>query len=124
MKLTAQQVFDVTQVLSRVIQENRPMPLKGAYRMARLHAKLLPEFTPIEERRNAIILDLAKGGESALPTVPDEKMDDFRAQWGQIAEETVEVDVEPIPLDLLDMRMAAGPLTAQELLTLGELVTE
>ena len=124
MKLTAQQVFDATNVLSQVIRENRPMPLKGAYRLQRLHAKLLPEFTPIEARRNAIIIELAKGCQSAVPTVPDDKMDEFRAQWGEIAEEEIELDVEPIPLDLLDTRTVPGSLTAQELMALGDLVTE
>lgn len=124
MQLTAQQVFDAHQVLTQVIFERRPMPLKGAYRVARMHAKLQPEFRVIEERRNAIILDLAKDSVNAVPSVPDEKMDDFRAQWGEIAAEIVEVDVQPIPLDVLDTRTAEGPLTAQELLKLGDLVAE
>lgn len=121
MKLTAQQVFDAHQLLTQVILERRPMPLKGAYRLARLHAKLLPEFKVIEENRNGIILDLAKGERA----VPDDKMDEFRAQWGELAGDVIELDVQPIPLAMLDLNPdGEGCFNAQELLTLGDLVAE
>lgn len=121
MKLTAKHVFEAHQVLTAIIAAGRPMPVKGAYRLGRLYAKMLPEFKAIEDRRNAIILDLAKGSMAAVPTVPDDKMDEFRAQWGEIASEEIELDVEPVPVSLLE---GPGLFTAQELMALGDLVTE
>ena len=55
MKLTVQKAMDATLVISQIIREARPMPQKGKYRLARLHAKLLPEFQTINTRRDEMI---------------------------------------------------------------------
>lgn len=145
MKLKVQHVFDATLVVAQIIRENRPMPQKGKYRLARLHAKLLPEFTTAAARRDEIITAYdhheMMPGEPGLYTasdppqrvmisapqfsVPPDKLPEFNAAWAEIAGEEIEVDVEPVPLGCLDLGdNADGAIQAAELVTLGDLVTE
>lgn len=126
MTLTAQQVFDATQILAAIINDKRPMPLKGAYRLARLHAKLKPEFDLIAGRRDAIIIAYGHlREEDGVPQVPADQVPDFRAKWAEIATETLEVDVQPIPLAQFDLGPGtASPLTALDLSSLGDLVVD
>lgn len=136
MKLKAQHVFDATLVVSQIIRENRPMPQRGKYRLARLHAKLLPEFTTLNERRDAMIA--AYDHREVMPgpvegelvpapnlSVPLDKMPEFTAAWNEIGNEEIDVAVEPIPLDQLDLGVSAdGSILASEMVTLGDLVAE
>lgn len=138
MKLKVQDVIDVTLVVSQIIRENRPMPQKGKYRLARLHAKLIPEYNTAIEQRDAMIkayetharvlADPNVPGvfvETAEWMVPEEKLEDFNTAWKKLAADEIEVDVTPIPLGYLDLGADAnGSITANELLTLGDLVTE
>lgn len=124
MKLTALQVFNASQTLSQIVAANRGFPVKAAYRLARLNAKLHAEFAPIEQQRNAIIMSYGHANAAGVIAVPDDKMADFREKWAEIGAETVELDVEPIPLDTLDPGCVPGLLTVQELIDLGDLVAE
>lgn len=137
MKLKVQQVFDATLVLARIINEGRPMPQKGKYRMARMHAKLLPEWTPINAQRDALITAYdhhpvvkdAAGNDTGVLSdqfaVPADKAEEFNAAWKAICDEEIEVEVEPIPLAQLDLGDSIdGAITANELVTLGDLVRE
>lgn len=129
MIFTAGRLFEVVPILTRIINENRPMPLRGAYRLASLHARLAPEYLVIERQRDALILayDYEAEDEDGVVKrmVPPDKAEEFRANWGEIAgEEVVSIDVEPIPLAMLDLGAVAGPLTAAELIALHELVVE
>lgn len=148
MKLKVQQVFDATLTLSQIIRDQngvpradgttaipRPMSQKGKYRLARMHAKLLPEYTVANERRDAMIkaydhhpMVPANDGAEGMVTspefrVPDDKLPEFNAAWGEIAEQEIELDVEPIPLAMLDLGDTTdGSIQAAELILLGDLV--
>lgn len=132
MKLKVQQVFDAAMAVAQIMREARQMPQKGKYRLSRLHAKLLPEFTMIAEQRDALIktygVPVESNGVEQPPgtfTVPPEKMAEFIEAWKKIAEEEIEVEVEPIPLSALDLGAATnGSIEASELAALGELVSE
>lgn len=142
MKLKAQQVYDATLTVAQIIRDNRPMPQKGKYRLARLHAKLLPEYTTLNERRDAMITaydhhPMVSGPKSAedplgqqlVPSdqfgVPADKAAEFTAAWKEIGEQEIEVDVEAVPLAYLELGDSVdGSITANELVTLGELVCE
>lgn len=134
MKLKAQQVYDATLTVSRIINDNRPMPQKGKYRLARLHQKLLPEFTTLNERRDAMITaydhhatigDFPTTRELPEFSVPPDKLPEFTAAWKEIGDQEIEVDVEPVPLAYLELSESAdGSIQAHELVTLGDLVRE
>lgn len=130
MKLTAGQVFAAFPVLSAIIADKRVLPMKGAYRVARMASKLQAEYQVIAGKRDAIIFGydykakVADGAEE-VPTVPPDKVEEFRAQVSELFETDIEVDVQPIPLSQLDL----GPdrpaeISAAELLALGELVVD
>ena len=141
MKLKVQHVMDATLVISQIIRDRRQMPQKGKYRLARMHAKLLPEFTTINDQRDAMIkaydfetkvtVKDEAGVESEVSTnppsysVPLDKMPEFTAAWKEIGDGEIDVDVEPIPLAYLDLGEGVdGCVEASELITLGDLVRE
>lgn len=139
MRMKAQQVFDATLVVSTIIRENRAMPTKGKYRLARLHAKLLPEFQTLSGQRDAMITaydhhpmikakDAAGVETEVLSTefgVPADKLAEFAAAWNEIGDQEIEVDVESVPLAYLELADSVdGSVTAHELVTLGDLVRE
>lgn len=141
MKLKAKHVYEATLTVAQIIRDQRPMPQKGKYRLARLHAKLLPEFTALDARREEMIkaydhhpmvpVGPSEGdpqgerlGVSPEFSVPLDKLDDFHKAWGEITSEEIEVDVEPVPLDQLCLDGVDGSIHANELIALGDLVKE
>ena len=138
MKLTVDRVFKLAPKITAILNERRMLPLKGTYRLTRLHAKLLPEYQIIAARRDEVILSYGyKGRPGGLPDamdadvqplvdmVPPDKEDEFRAFWTAFGAETIEVDVEPIPFSQLDL----GPnvpaqLSGMELELLGDLIVD
>lgn len=128
MKLTVLHVFNATPILTQIINERRTLPLKGAYRVARMHAKLVAEFQMIAQKRDALILAYGYNGPDDLPPapqVPPDKIEEFSARWADLASEEIEIDVEPIPLSQLDLGDdEAGSITALELISLGPLVVD
>lgn len=141
MKLKIQHVMDATLVLTKIINEQRQMPQKGKYRIARLHAKLLPEFKLIDARRDEMIKTYNNpqtriertpedpiGHEVPVDgewQVPADKMPEFIAAWKLIGDEEIDVDAQPIPLSSLSVSDDTdGAIEAHELIALGDLITE
>lgn len=123
MKLTVQQVFDATQTLATIISENRPLPQKGRYRVARMHAKLLPEFTVANDQRTAKIMAYENTNEAGQPAVPDAEMPGFIAWWNEMASETIEVNIDPIPIDQLCIDGQEASISFAEFAVLADLVS-
>lgn len=125
-KMKAGEVFSAALVLSQIIREGRPLPTKGQYRLARMHSKLLPEFTTIANQRDALITAYDhKEPDATEFSVPTDKLPAFQEDWKKIAEEVIEFEAEPIPLGQLDLGdNVPGAITASELVTLGELVRD
>lgn len=139
MKLTVQQIIDVTLVVSQIIREQRPMPQRGKFRLARMHMKLLPEFNTINGQRDAMITaygvhqtksttDPETGAVVTEETpewiVPPEHMDEFTAAWSKISSEEIDIDLQPLVLADIDNGDANGSIETSELITLGELIAE
>lgn len=142
MKMTVQKAMDATLVISKIIRDARPMPQTGKFRLALMHAKLLPIFTAANTSRDALIMaydhhEMIDGphtetdplGEVKVPSpefsVPVDKMPDFIKAWTEFSKDEVEVDIQPIPLKYLDLGdMANGSIEAHELATLGGLISE
>lgn len=144
MKLTVQRIMELIPVVTAIIQRDAPMPQKGKYRFARMHAKLMAEFAPANDRRNAMIkaydfpqmvpnpnyLDGVPADQPReIPTgeftLPPDKVEEFNAAWAPIAEEEVEVDIRPIPLAQIDLGDATvGSVSTAEFSILGDLVEE
>lgn len=132
MELTALQVYEAAPVVARIINEKRPLPQKGSYRMARLYNALKPEYDTINQRRDALISaydyraptwDGPEGSEPPL-SVPPDKIGEFLAAWKEIAEEKIEVPVQPVPLEQLILADVPGSIEAAEFIALGPLVAD
>ena len=129
MKLKVHQVFGAMQALDAIIRDKRPMPQLGKFRLARMQAKLLPEFQTANAQRAELIRKYGQPRLDGQTEVTRENMALFNAEWEPIAEADVEVDVGPIRLCDLDLSNEGDPvlngaLEASELLLLGDLVTE
>ena len=134
MKLKVSTLFGAFLALTAIINEKRQMSQKGKYRIARMHEKLAPDFKVISDQRDALV---AEFGEDETVTVkvegePDQvnptgrklvKQDSPNWQayldaWSKVAEEEIDVDVQPIPFELIDN------IEAHELITLGTLIAD
>ncbi len=142
MKLKVQNVMDATILISQIIRECRPMPQKGKYRLARMHAKLLPEFNTINKQRDDMIKVydhhpmVSAGGSKEDPlgqimapsaefSVPEDKLEEFFAAWKEIGDGEIDVDVVPMPMSQFDLGdKINGSLEGNDILVLGQLVTE
>lgn len=135
MKLKVSQVIDATYALARIMNEKRQMPQRGKYWLARVHAKLLPEFNTAIAQRDAMITEYgcrqklldAEGNETEGQgyMVPPDKMEEFTAAWQKIADEEIEVDVQPVSLSMFDLGdQTNGAVEAGELAALGDMVVE
>lgn len=128
MKLTIQQVYGAMQALDAIIRDKRPMPQLGKYRLARLHAKLAPEFTWANAQRDELIRKHGETMQDGQFGVPPERMAAFLDEWDPIATALVDVDVEPVCLGDLALGPpddpANGAVEASELVLLGDLVAE
>lgn len=125
MKIKAQLLFDATLLVSQIIRENRPMPQKGSYRLARLHARLLPEFQTLSTQRDAMVAAYGWTNAEGAVAVPAEKQDEFVAQWTEIGGQEIEVEVEALPLSQFDLGPSVpGVLSAAEIVALGDLITD
>lgn len=157
-KLKVQQLMDATIIISQIIRENRPLPQKGKYRLARMHPVLNKEFLIVDAQRNEMInaynyhapipnpaykveaetLAVASGnGESNVTplvpkfipspefSVPEDKLQEFLAAWNEIAQQELEVDVQPIPLEQLCLPANVdGSISGHELIVLGDIIAE
>ncbi len=136
MKLKIGHVFQAAETVTAIINQNRPMPQKGSYRLARLYAKLKPEYDLIAARRNTMIE--AYDYKAPLPSqvegeplkladnfsVPPDKVAEWAKAWTDITNEEIEVAVEQIPLSQLSFPDGPGSISAAELIVLDDLVTE
>ncbi len=143
MIITVQHVFDAAPILARIMNENRPLPGKGVYRIARMNRKLQTEWTLIAERYNVLVRSYNHkrpliDGKQVEPTeenlkdpacvmqdaVPEDKMAEFQAKWAELAAEEIEVAVEPIPLDQICIDGHEGHISFAEFTALGTLVAD
>lgn len=133
MKLKAGMIVDAFAVITTIINEQRVLPAKVAYRLARQHDKLEREANAVKAHHDALVRELGEEtfhevGEgdamvriSTGHKVMDANMEQFTKQWAEIAAEEIDVDIVPLPLDMLGDNTA---IHANEFKLLGPLVSE
>lgn len=143
MKIKLGLVLQASETVTTIINQNRALSQKGAYRIARMYAKLKPEYDLIAARRNAMIE--AYGHHAMVPppktkedplgqgafvpaegfSVPLDKMPEFVKAWADVAAEEIEIEIEPLPLDqLCPAGSEIAVVSAAELIALDSLVRE
>jgi hypothetical protein len=117
MKLTVNQVLDAQAALQRMGAVK--MPPRAAYWVSRLTAKLHPEWKVAEQKRQELV---RKHGEQrdTMIMVPPAKMADYVAEWDPIGNEPIEVEVQPVRLEVF----GECALAPADLIALGDLVVD
>ena len=123
MKLKVANVFASYVVLTTIINEKRELPSAGQYRVARMHDKLESEFKIASAHRDELITKFGTPKDGGFSIEPeDANWKEFAEAWEKIANEEIEVEVQPIPLASLGE--SSKGVTAYEFKVLGELVAE
>lgn len=126
MKTTVSKVMAAYVAAADLTQSKTKMPARAAYWVARLLAKLEPEYNAAEGQRVALIqkhgqaIKDKEGNATAAFQVLPENLADFRAEWDPVADETIDIDVQPIALDVFGQT----ELDPAQLLALGDFVVE
>lgn len=94
------------------------LPVKTAYRLAKLLKRVSDETRTFEEQRNAWIKELGEPTEDGNVTVKAQHVPEFVSRVNELTGETVKVDMDPVSLDGL------GELSAVDALALGPFVVE
>lgn len=142
MKMTIEQLMTRMAIVTTLINENRPMPLKGRYRLTRLHAKMLPEYNVVDAQRSEMIRafdyheptmgkdesgEMVEVGHAEAFSVPPDKMKgEWAKQWAEFASEEIEIEgIQPIPLSQIDLgENVNASISATEIWQLGDLIAE
>lgn len=128
MKIKAGVLLSAYEVLVSAVSGKRDLhvnlPTKAAYRIARMIVLLEPEALVLRSKRFDVIKKhgeenkAAKGVWAVLPG----KAADFEREWGEIAQDEIEVTCQPIPLSA--MGDGESYFTVAELLLLGPLMED
>lgn len=133
MKMTGRALYDAVVTLAAIINRPRNLPQTAKYRLARMHQRLLPDYTLLEDERVKLIrelgepvyLDEAKTQPTEQWRIPDENtaaMTEYRMRWNTLLNEEIDVNVLPIPLAALGNE--TNGIEADEFVRLGDLVSE
>ena len=98
-KMRAGELIDMYQALERIAQQK--VPARAAYWVSRLMVKLRPEFEAFDAQHNAMAIKHGKDmGNGQFKVQPGESMQAFLAEYQPVAETEIEVDVQPIKIEV------------------------
>jgi len=136
MKVKVGIILQAQSVLKKIIEEKRPLPTKGKYRIVRLFETLTKEADIIEGQRVVLIKQFGIVNSDNSWQVEARNVERFQAEWNKILEDEIDVNIQPIPLSYLEapaqveivgddgIRKMIDPISLDELLFLGPLVME
>jgi type IV secretory pathway TrbF-like protein len=118
MKLKLSEIQKAQQPLQKIM--NADLPIKIAFRLSRMAKAVNDVFTDIETQRVKLVEKYGTSTDKGV-TVNPENVTKFQEEFGTfIAEESVELKVEPIKLELLE----GLQLTALDMLALEPFISE
>jgi len=113
-KLTVNDLLAAKAAIARMV--GLKMPGRAGYWLARLDAKLTPEWRVVEEKRMELVQKHGETDDKGTTKVPPEKLKDFIAEYNVIGGESIEVDLQPIWLSVLaDCEIPVGDMMAIEM---------
>lgn len=114
--LTAGEVFSFLPSFEKVLKER--LPVRAAHRLSRIAAKLRPELQVFEEQRMKLYRELGeedKDRPGTLVVKDPVKLAQLREGLDQLRAEKIEIDLEPLSLDMLgEASLEAADLMALE----------
>ena len=109
-------LFNMQTSLNRVVAlELEP---KTSYRVSKILRKVIAELKTLEDERQKLIKKYAVADDKGIKKVPDDKMEEFNKDWASLLEMEVKMDIELIPLDMLE----GVKLSAKEMMDLDEII--
>jgi len=104
-KVTIQEALAINQA----IQTLSKMPVKAAYRFARIKDKLTPELKQFEEQRNKIFTEAQVPQENNKWKLTPELAVKVQADVEQLLQESIEIQIEPVTLSMLGDQVQIEP---------------
>lgn len=108
MELTIGELRGAQNPLLKILATEQPFKL--SYRIRKITKKLEEEFRVIEETRLEMVKKFANGG----PKVAEENMATFNQQFKEFCDTKVCLDIQPIPMELLE-EIKLSPLEVMRL---------
>jgi hypothetical protein len=100
MNIKGSELQQATNALMRIM--TKPMQFKFTYRLTRTADKLQSAFKDLDKRRIVLVKEFGVKDEAkGTVSVPPDKIEIFQAAFDKILAETIVIDIDPIPLDLL-----------------------
>jgi hypothetical protein len=116
MDIKGSELQQSTNALMRIM--TKPMQFKLAYRLTRTADKLQSAFKDLDKRRIVLVKEFGVKDEAkGTVSVPPDKIEVFQSAFDKVLAETIVIDIDPIPLDLLkeaNIEISATDLVAIE----------
>lgn len=94
---------------------DKEIPIKAAWKLNRLVKGFDKELGEIEEFRVGLVQKLGEEGEDGQVSVPEDKMEDFVAQFNELLNQEVTIDFEAIDVDVFgDISVSAKDMMVLE----------
>lgn len=100
MKMTKGELKNAEQALHRIMTS--PTDFKLAYRLGKILKKVNVELVALEEARIKLIDKYGEKDEKKGMKVPEANMEVFTKEYTAILAEEIDLDVVPVPMDLLE----------------------
>jgi len=120
MKLTLRQVFNAHSVLYNLA--NQPMALRYSFRIGRILRILESDFRVIEKSRQDLVYKYGQetetSGNKKVTVTDPESIKQFNAEFQELLNEEVKVDLEPLAIEDLppELKMSPGEMTVVDFL--------
>ncbi|MBM3210603.1 hypothetical protein FJZ33_00165 [Candidatus Poribacteria bacterium] len=116
MKIKLRDLFGARDIFKKIF--NEPMNVKLSYRLSKISNKINSELMAIEKQRIALVEKYAdfqteEEKKKRAPKEVKEKLEDFIKEFDTLLETEEEIDIQPIPSDLLfasDIKLSSNEL--------------
>jgi len=124
MKVTLKNIYGASNILGLLVEQQ--LPIRIAFKLTRLITRLNEEYTNLDTTRRTLLKKYGTESENSDPNNPSytftpENQDKFSNEFGELLEEKVEIDWDPLSIDDLGSGLT---LSVRELNTIGFIFKE
>lgn len=124
MNISLGEIFNSKESLQKLLEAD--LPIKIAFRLAKLAKTIEPELNNLEQQRVSLIKRLGTVSEGGNIQVQADKIMEFNKEFNSLLTENVSINFEPIPLSLFgnDLKLSALDLSRIDIFIKNDLEKE